>query len=88
VGNDQGMSSPDEDLLATEGVDEGSAKSTAEGAPSTQGLSQLQNALDEPRSSRPTGESDPAPPEDMESAQSRAARQERGTGQQLQAGEG
>jgi hypothetical protein len=86
------MTSPDEDLLATEGVDEGSAKSTVEGPTSTEELTGVQNplerALGEPRSSSPAGEADPAPPVDMESESSREARDQRGTGQQLQAGEG
>ena len=96
AGNDHCMTSPQDDLLATEGVDEGSAASTAEGkdsgATSTEELTGVQNpvekALGEPRSSSPAGESDPAPPDDMESSASRQAKDEQGTGQQLQAGEG
>ena len=86
------MTAPDEDLLTTEGVDEGSRKSTDEGATSTEELTGVQNPLEkplgEPPPSSPAGESDPAPPADMESDASRAARDERGPGQQLSAGEG
>jgi hypothetical protein len=92
AGNDQGMTSPSDDLVATEGVDEGSAASTAEGATSTEELTGVQNpieqALGEPRSASPASETDPAPPDDMESGDARAARDATGTGQQLQAGEG
>jgi hypothetical protein len=86
------MTSPSDDLVATEGVDEGSAASTAEGATSTEELTGVQNplekALGEPRSSSPASDSDPAPPVDIELPESRAARDASGTGQQLQAGEG
>ena len=86
------MTSPSDDLVATEGVDEGSAASTAEGPTSTEELTGVQNpiekALGEPRSASPASETDPAPPDDMESGESRAARDATGTGQQLQAGEG
>ena len=90
------MTSPSDDLVTSEGVDEGSAASTAEGpgsgATSTEELTGVQNplekALGEPRSSSPASESDPAPPDDMETGDARAARDATGTGQQLQAGEG
>lgn len=74
------MTDPDQDLLVTsEGVDEGSAASTAEGAGS---------------GARPTvgdhpvvdGEV-PAPPVQVDTEESRAARAA-DSGQQLQAGEG
>ncbi len=95
-GNDQGMTSPSDDLVSTEGVDEGSAASTAEdrssGAASTEELTGVQNPIEkafgQPRSASPASETDPAPPDDMESGDSRAARDATGTGQQLQAGEG
>ena len=78
------MTDPSKDLLvSTEGVDEGSAASTGEGPDSP--------ATGDPAgsASRPAGAApDAAPPVDMESEQSRAARDASGTGQQLQAGEG
>ena len=79
------MTSPDEDLLTTtEGVDEGSAASTAEGP--TSGSA----AVDAGPGGRPAPESEasPAPPVDMESSDARAARDAVGTGQQLEVGEG
>ena len=75
------MTDPDEDLLTTtEGVDEGSAASTVEG-PGSGGS---------PRAgSGPVAEGEaPAPPVDMETEQSRAVREQRDTGQQLDVGEG
>lgn len=76
------MTNPDEELLVTtEGVDEGSAASTAEGA-GTGAPQDTGGGTD-----RPTG-AQPAPPVDMESDASRAARRESGTGQQQQVGEG
>ena len=72
---------PDERLLTTsEGVDEGSAQSTAEGP----GAGADPAAGGAPRPPEPGA----APPEDMESEESRAARDAAGTGQQLQTGEG
>jgi hypothetical protein len=87
------MTNPSEDLLATsEGVDEGSAASTDEGPRSTQELTGVTNplsrALGDPPSTDDEADARPAPPADMESEQSRAARDEAGTGQQLAAGEG
>ena len=92
------MTNPSEDLLATtEGVDEGSAKSTVEGpdsggASSTEELTGVTNpisrALGDPDTQSEDIEAKPAPPVDMESDDSRAARAAEGTGQQLQAGEG
>lgn len=83
VGNGRGMTNPSEDLLATtEGVDEGSARSTAEGRtdPSS-GALVGQRAAQGPDDV----EAEPAPPVDATTEQ---AREVRGTGQQLEAGEG
>ena len=87
------MTNPSEDLLATsEGVDEGSAASTDEGPRSTQDLTGVTNplsrALGDPPSTDEEVDATPAPPADMETEQSRAARDRAGTGQQLEAGEG
>jgi hypothetical protein len=74
------MSDPNEDLLVTaEGVDEGSAASTAEG-PDSGARDVVSGAAGAP------GE-EPAPPVDMDSDRARAAR-EQAPGQQLEAGEG
>ena len=75
------MTNPSEDLLVTsEGVDEGSAASTAEG-PGSGGRPAAGSA--------PTVEGEqPAPPVEMESSESRAAKDARATGQQLEVGEG
>ena len=75
------MTNPNEDLVTSEGVDEGSAASTAEGPGS--GAS--------PAAGGATGRPEApaaAAPVDMETEQSREARDREGTGQQLQAGEG
>ncbi len=87
------MTNPSDDLLATsEGVDEGSAASTDEGPSSTEELTGVTNpitqALGEPPSTDATSDATPAPPVDMESEQSRGARDGAGSGQQLEAGEG
>lgn len=87
------MTNPGEDLLATsEGVDEGSAASTSEGPTSTEELTGVTNplkrALGDPPHQSEEIDPRPAPPVDMESDDARAARAARGTGQQLQAGEG
>ena len=88
------MTNPSKDLLATsEGVDEGSAASTAEGAgtpdPSTEDLTGVPNPVNALLGEGPgNAEASPAPPVDMESEDSRAARDARGTGQQVEAGEG
>ncbi len=87
------MTNPSDDLLATsEGVDEGSAASTDEGASSTEELTGVTNpisqALGDPPSADAESDATPAPPVDMESEQSRAARDAAGSGQQLQEGEG
>jgi len=87
------MTNPSDDLLATtEGVDEGSAASTSEGPSSTEELTGMTNPLKRALGDSPStsGEADakPAPPVDMETDDSRAARAAGGSGQQLQAGEG
>jgi hypothetical protein len=81
------MTNPSEDLLATtEGVDEGSAKSTVEGAASTEELTGVTNpikrALGDPDRTDEQSESSPAPPLDL------GIDPPRGPGQQLEAGEG
>jgi hypothetical protein len=73
-----------DDLVTTEGVDEGSAASAAEGADRRPPADQI-GAQPSPG---PAGESDAAPPQDLESDASRAARDQSGTGQQLAVGEG
>ncbi len=87
------MTNPSDDLLATsEGVDEGSAASTGEGPDSTEELTGVTNpikqALGDPPSTDAESDATPAPPVDMESEQSRGARDATGSGQQLQEGEG
>ena len=87
------MTNPSDDLLATsEGVDEGSAASTDEGADSTEELTGVTNPIKRALGDAPTtdAESDatPAPPVDMETEQSRGARDAAGSGQQLETGEG
>ena len=88
------MTSPSNDLLVTtEGVDEGSAASTAEGPDTADASPRGAGASSDPRAvgDRPTsGEnaSTPTPPVDMESEQSREQREATGSGQQLQVGEG
>ena len=77
------MTDSDKDLLtAGEGVDEGSAASTAEGAGTGGGG-------DTGLTAGADGGSDPqpAPPDDVETSESRKAH-ERDIGQQLEAGEG
>lgn len=71
-------------LVAGEGVDEGSADSTAEGPDS----GQQDGLLGEPPRGAPEDETQAAGPVDMESAQSREERAAAGPGQQLQEGEG
>lgn len=76
----------DAPLTADEGVNEGSATSTQEATGVPNPVNQL---LGDPKeSTRAAGTEAAAPPDDMESDQSRAARDAAGTGQQLQAGEG
>ncbi len=81
------MTNPSEDLLATtEGVDEGSADSTAEGVTSTEELTGVRNpiarALGDPDRTGMESEATPAPPVDT------GVDGPRGPGQQLEAGEG
>jgi len=72
-------------LVPSEGVDEASAASTAE---STQGDSPVaDDVLGEPPHGAPADESQAAGPVDMETEESRAARED-APGQQLQEGEG
>jgi hypothetical protein len=83
------MSSPThgpDDLVAEEGVDEGSADSTQEGPSSGAGAGG--DLLGEPPHGAPVDDVQAAAPVDMESAESRAARDATGTGQQVQEGEG
>jgi hypothetical protein len=87
------MTNPSDDLLATsEGVDEGSETSTDEGARSTEELTGVTNPVERAMGDAPStgaaSEATPAPPVDMESAESRGARDAAGGGQQLEAGEG
>lgn len=79
VGKGDGMTNPD-DLVTSEGVDEASAASTAEGAGSG----------GSPRTGAPAGEPRPAAeaPVDMESDEARQARKAAGAGQEMQVGEG
>lgn len=88
------MTSPDQDLplagdapmAAGEGVNEGSATSTQE---STGVPNPIHEVLGDPKAAtHAAGTEAAAPPDDMESEESRAARDASGTGQQLQAGEG
>ena len=74
------MTNPNEDLVTSEGVDEGSAASTVEG-PASGGTPDVGSAPQRPQAPA-------AAPVDMESEESRKARAEVGTGQQLEAGEG
>ena len=77
------MSDSEKDLLTTgEGVDEGSAASSAEG-PGTGGGGGTGPAAGPDGGSAPP----PAPPDDVETADSRKAHQ-RDIGQQLEVGEG
>jgi hypothetical protein len=76
------MSSSDNNLVAAEGVDEGSAASTVEGP----GHPAVGSPLADVAGGSPAEA--PSEPDDMESAESRAARDALGTGQQLQVGEG
>ncbi len=71
-------------LVPDEGVDEGSAAATGEGRHEPAG----DGVLGAAPQGEPDGEQDPAGPVDTESATSRTARDEAGTGQQLAEGEG
>ena len=75
-------------LVPMEGVDEGSAAQTAEGTDLEQRATDGTDVVGEPPRGAPEDESQAAGPVDMESAESRAARDEQGPGQQLQEGEG
>ena len=72
-------------LVPDEGVDEGSAAGTAEGLDERTGDGDV---LGEPPRGAPEDEAQAAGPVDMESEQSRGARDAAGSGQQLQEGEG
>lgn len=72
------MTNPNEDLVTTEGVDEGSAASTAE-SPVSGGDPAARGLPDGPDAERA------APPVDTDTEGTEAAR---GPGQQLEAGEG
>lgn len=72
------MTTPDEDLVTTEGVDEGSAASAAE-SPESGGDPAARGLPDGPRGERA------APPVDIDTEGTQAVR---GPGQQLEAGEG
>ena len=87
TGNDRGMTSPQQDspLAAREGVNQGSADSTAETAGLPAPLDQL---VGDPTDSTEVAESETGAPVDMESDGARAMRDDVGPGQQLQAGEG
>lgn len=86
------MSSPTDgrnDLVADEGVDEGSADSTVESPASGAGAGGADgDLLGEPPHGAPVDDEQAAAPVDTETRQSRAARDAGGTGQQLQEGEG
>ena len=73
-------------LVPSEGVDEGSAASTVEGLDDH--LPPGEDVLGEPPRGAPADDAQAAGPVDMESAQSREARDAAGPGQQLQEGEG
>jgi hypothetical protein len=75
---------PGEGLVPQEGVDEGSAATTGEGPHPPAG----DGVLGPGAHGSPDGAQDGAGPVDMETGESRAARDERGTGQQLAEGEG
>lgn len=96
------MSTPGEDLLSTnEGVDEGSAASTAEGGPPAAGGGPADGGLldggsadggaaggaTDPELGPVDVEASPAPPDELELGATPAGGQT-GTGQQLAAGEG
>ena len=78
-------------LVPSEGVDEGSADGTVEGLEERTGdgdVLSTRDVLGEPPRGAPEDEAQAAGPVDMESEQSRDARAEQGSGQQLQEGEG
>lgn len=73
-------------LVAEEGVDQASADSTAEAA--SEQVAGSQDVLGEPPRGAPVDDAQAAGPDDMETPQSRTARDARGPGQQLAEGEG
>ena len=78
-------------LVPDEGVDEGSAAGAVEGLDERAGDGDVLSTGDvvgEPPRGAPEDEAQAAGPVDMESEQSRGARAEQGSGQQLQEGEG
>jgi len=77
------MTADEKDLIAEEGVNQGSSDATDEAG--NGGTAALDTTSGD---GHPAGESDPAPPRDTESTESRAARDAAGPGQQLEAGEG
>jgi hypothetical protein len=86
AGTVAGMTAPDDDeLVAEEGVNEGSADSTSETNEGA-GVSGALAAASE--TGRPAGEYDPAPPVDTDTPQTRATRDQVGPGQQVELGEG
>lgn len=72
-------------LVTSEGVDEGSAAGSVEGLEERTGDGDV---LGEAPHGAPEDETQAAGPVDMESEESRTARDEQGSGQQLAAGEG
>ena len=85
------MTSPSDDLVPMEGVDEGSAKSATEGPGQRESdtSNHVQNPISKLLGDPPKGTPlDEAAPDDMETDESRQARAEGGPGQQLEAGEG
>lgn len=89
--DDDSGSAPDDDLVTSEGVDEASADSTAE-APGHQkdgaGLVEGDGEAKVEGRVGPGPAKPPDPPLDMESTESREAKADHGTGQQLAEGEG
>jgi hypothetical protein len=84
------MTSENDDLITSEGVDEGSADSTAESAEGSEGAAGVTGALGAAsESGRPKGEYDPAPPLDAGLPMTGTDRDDQvGPGQELTAGEG
>ena len=80
------MTADEKDLTAGEGVNEASADSTEEGGSGAAGETGALAAASE--DGRPEGEYDPSPPLDLETSGSREAKEQSGTGQQSQVGEG
>ncbi len=78
------MTTPDDDLQAGEGVNEGSADSTQE----TDGTGVTGELSAASEDGQPKGEYDPSPPVEMGLPTSTTGAGEVGPGQQLEAGEG